>query len=77
MSILTVGSLVANSFLATNLANLVLANIYSPKPFLPTVVPSALLASGLKPLPTRPIILSVTSCKIKSDSSLLTALDFT
>jgi hypothetical protein len=39
---------IANCFLASNLAKLVLAKINSPNPDGPTVVPSFLLASGLK-----------------------------
>ena len=58
--------------LATNLANLVLANIASPKPSLPTTVPSFLLASGLK-LKTRSFI----SSKVLSPSALLVCLDLT
>ena len=46
--LLSFSALTAKALLATILANLVLANIDSPKPSGPTTDPSALVASGLK-----------------------------
>ena len=57
------------AFLASSLANLVLANMSSPKPLIPTGFPSDLLASGLK--------LSILSVKLSialSDSALVVVL---
>ena len=61
---------IAKSLFASNLPNLVLANIDSPKPSTPTIDPSALLLSGLKFKS-----LSATLSIILSPSALLSCLD--